>query len=160
MLCNSKLVFITYLHVLLIEHAFTIETRQLLRSPELHSFRSGRKFQNFFRCWQVWSWGQPWRFNLMDCNLLSIRNWIFGGMILNEFHRFKHILVHVAWCFIVFSALLFLVWGFTRFINLFPIVSTVTCRILSNYTIKESILFLGMVIFVIIYIVISENSLQ
>ena len=84
-----------------------------------------------FRCGQVWSWTQPWRLNLMEDNMFSVRKPIFAWMMQINLHISSRILVLLVWCDVVLSVILPLIWDFTKFINFFHTLCTVTCRILS-----------------------------
>ena len=63
------------------------------------------------------------------------------------------------WCDVVFSIILWSIWGFKGSFNFFPTFITVLCRKLSFFVIQKLlILFLWRIIFAIFYIVISKNS--
>ena len=95
------------------------------------------KSPEFFRFCQEWSWGEPWKFNVTESTLLSVRNPIFEAMIRNYPHIFNRILVLVVWFDVVFSLILWLIWGLTRFIRFFPTFSTVICQILMFTAMQE-----------------------
>ena len=81
-------------------------------------FHEWSKAPEFLGCYKVWFWGQCWRFSVIESNLLSVRNLIFGGIIRNYPHIFSRILVLVVWCNVLFSDLLWSIWGVTKFITL------------------------------------------
>ena len=119
------------------------------------------KAQDLLRCFQVWSWGQPWKFIVMESNLLLENNPIFEGTTQNNPHFSNHILILGDWCDVLFYVLLCLIWVLTKLINLFPTFNTVICRVFSFFVMQELLLlFLWRVIYAILYIVIGKNSFR